>query len=109
MSATGELQSATTQLEMKKVELEKVNRLFLRQHASQKELDHARGEFRIAESRVQSVKEDLEIRAVKWIDEVLDIALESAPEPLSDEEYLADAMAPSSDEAADEKNRINTH
>ena len=27
------------------------------------------------------IKEDLEIRAVKWIDEVLDVALEYMPEP----------------------------
>jgi ATP-dependent Lon protease len=36
-----------------------------------------------------NIKENLEIRAVKWIDEVLSIALERSPEPLSDEEYLA--------------------
>ena len=32
--------------------------------------------------------ENLHIRPVKWIDEVLAIALEKTPEPLSDEAYL---------------------
>jgi len=35
-----------------------------------------------------NIKENLEIRPVKWIDEVLAIALEQPPEPLSDEAYL---------------------
>jgi ATP-dependent Lon protease len=56
-----------------------------------------------------NIKEDLNIRAVKWIDEVLAIALESMPEPLSDEEYLAGAMANTAEAEEDEKNRINTH
>ena len=34
-----------------------------------------------------NIKEHLDIRAVKWIDEVLAMALESMPEPLSDEDY----------------------
>jgi ATP-dependent Lon protease len=36
-----------------------------------------------------NIKEDLEIVAVKWIDEVLALALEQVPTPLTDEEYLA--------------------
>ena len=36
-----------------------------------------------------NIKADLEIRPVKWIDEVLDIALERIPEEISDEAYLA--------------------
>ena len=56
-----------------------------------------------------NIKEHLEIRPVKWIDEVLAIALETMPEPLTDEEFLADAMSGSSDGENDEKNRINTH
>jgi len=35
-----------------------------------------------------NIKENLEIRPVKWIDEVLAVALERPPEPLSDEAYL---------------------
>jgi len=56
-----------------------------------------------------NIKEDLEIRPVKWIDEVLAIALEYMPEPLSDEEFLADSVAAAGDGDSDEKNRINTH
>jgi ATP-dependent Lon protease len=36
-----------------------------------------------------NIKENLEIRPVKWIDEVLAIALERLPEPLDDDAYLA--------------------
>ncbi|MCV6615084.1 MAG: endopeptidase La, partial [Cellvibrionaceae bacterium] len=34
-----------------------------------------------------NIKEDLTIVPVKWIDEVLEVALQSAPTPYSDEEY----------------------
>jgi ATP-dependent Lon protease len=34
----------------------------------------------------ENVKNHLEIVPVKWIDQVLEIALESAPQPLADEE-----------------------
>ena len=57
----------------------------------------------------ENIKEHLNIRAVKWIDEVLAIALESMPEPLSDEEFLADSITAAADSEKDEKNRINTH
>jgi ATP-dependent Lon protease len=40
-----------------------------------------------------NIKENLEIKPVKWIDEVLAIALERLPEPLDDEAYLAGSMA----------------
>jgi ATP-dependent Lon protease len=56
-----------------------------------------------------NIKEDLDIRAVKWIDEVLAIALESLPEPLSDEEYLADVIGASSESEESDENRVNTH
>ncbi|MEM1114401.1 MAG: endopeptidase La [Pseudomonadota bacterium] len=56
-----------------------------------------------------NIKDQLEIRSVKWIDEVLAIALEQLPEPLSDEEYLADPLPATDGSDSDEKNRINTH
>ncbi|MEZ5567277.1 MAG: endopeptidase La [Halioglobus sp.] len=56
-----------------------------------------------------NIKADLSIRPVKWIDEVLAIALEYMPEPLSDEEFLAGAPGASQEDDSDEKNRINTH
>ena len=51
-----------------------------------------------------NIKANLDIRAVKWIDEVLAIALERMPDPLSDEDYLAEpaaAAASASDEDKD--------
>jgi ATP-dependent Lon protease len=57
----------------------------------------------------ENIKEQLDIKAVKWIDEVLAIALESMPKPLSDEEFLAGSIGSSSESDQDEKNRINTH
>jgi ATP-dependent Lon protease len=36
-----------------------------------------------------NIKQDLDIKPVKWIDEVLELALEKMPEPMPDEEYLA--------------------
>lgn len=56
-----------------------------------------------------NIKADLKIIAVKWIDEVLEIALEHMPEPLSDEEYLAEPLTKSPDEQNGEESRINTH
>ncbi len=56
-----------------------------------------------------TIKAELDIKPVKWIDEVLAIALESTPEPLSDEEYLAGAIDASTKTDQEEKNRINTH
>ncbi len=56
-----------------------------------------------------NIKEHLTIRAVKWIDEVLAIALESMPEPLSDEDFRASSVGTGQDDEQDEKNRINTH
>ena len=42
----------------------------------------------------ENVKNGLEIVPVKWIDQVLDIALESKPVPLSDEEVAAASVPP---------------
>ena len=56
-----------------------------------------------------NIKEHLTIRAVKWIDEVLAIALETMPEPLTDEEFRAGSVGTGPDDEQDEKNRINTH
>jgi ATP-dependent Lon protease len=61
----------------------------------------------------ENIKADLEIKPVKWIDEVLEIALERVPEAISDEEYLAkpEAAGPVTDEnrEKDGKNRVNAH
>ncbi len=58
-----------------------------------------------------NIKSDLQIKPVKWIDEVLQIALERMPEALSDEAYLEKESA-SKVEAQGEKgeqNRISAH
>jgi ATP-dependent Lon protease len=49
------------------------------------------------------IKEDLEIRAVKWIDEVLDVALEYMPEPGNE------SVNESSSEPEGAADRINAH
>jgi ATP-dependent Lon protease len=51
----------------------------------------------------EHIKEDLEIRAVKWIDEVLDIALEYMPEPGNE------SINEGSGEAENGNDRINAH
>jgi ATP-dependent Lon protease len=53
-----------------------------------------------------NIKNDLEICPVKWIDEVLEIALESKPEPLSEEDYNRS----NKDQATNPDNhRLSTH
>jgi len=44
----------------------------------------------------ENIMGNLDIKAVKWIDEVLAVALERVPDPLSDEAYLADPAVSSS-------------
>ncbi|MFT7306175.1 MAG: ATP-dependent Lon protease [Candidatus Azotimanducaceae bacterium] len=56
-----------------------------------------------------NIKADLEIIPVKWIDEVLEVALQRMPEPLS-EEVQADADAESDGTSdSDESPRISAH
>ncbi|VUD48265.1 Lon protease [Thalassocella blandensis] len=54
-----------------------------------------------------NIKSDLTIKPVKWIDQVLEIALQYMPKPFSDEEYEA-LEAKTQDSGSDEK-RISTH
>ena len=49
-----------------------------------------------------NIKADLEIKPVKWIDEVLEIALQHMPEPLSDEDFKQK-------KEDDGESRISTH
>jgi ATP-dependent Lon protease len=56
-----------------------------------------------------NIKADLIIKPVKWIDEVLDIALQHAPKPLSDEEYQALEKAAQKMLNTDKDNRPSTH
>jgi ATP-dependent Lon protease len=55
-----------------------------------------------------NIKAELEIYPVRWIDEVLDLALQTKPEPLSDDEYeQVDADIKKNGNEAE--TRINTH
>ncbi len=60
-----------------------------------------------------NIKSDLIIKPVKWIDEVLEIALERMPKPISDEEFLGkqDDNSPAIKEKAKKggKSRISAH
>ena len=57
-----------------------------------------------------NIKKALDIRPVRWIDEVLDIALEHMPEPVSDEEWKTlSEKAASESSRTSEEGRINTH
>ncbi len=60
-----------------------------------------------------NIKADLEIKPVKWIEEVLEVALERMPEPLSDEEFWGtdsgDASAVDEKSTKSEKSRPNAH
>ncbi|MFA7553579.1 MAG: endopeptidase La [Spongiibacteraceae bacterium] len=60
-----------------------------------------------------NIKADLDIKPVKWIDEVLAIALETMPKPISDDEFLSksDNNTPAVKEKAKKgvKSSINAH
>lgn len=53
-----------------------------------------------------NIKADLNIKPVKWIDEVLQLALQYSPKPLTDEEYRA---LEKKAQSADKEPRLNTH
>ena len=54
-----------------------------------------------------NIKQDLQIKPVKWIDEVLQIALQYAPEPLPD--VAPEIVAEDEKRDSDSKERISTH
>ena len=55
----------------------------------------------------ENIKQDLQIKPVKWIDEVLQIALQYAPEPLPDAAPVL--VAQDDKRETDSKERISTH
>ena len=62
------------------------------------------------EEMPENIRQDLDIRPVKWIDEVLDIALKGNPEPLKEgtgTDKIADKNK--AGEKADKSNSIQTH
>ena len=54
-----------------------------------------------------NIKQDLQIKPVKWIDEVLQIALQYSPEPLPD--VAPEIVAKDEKRESDSKERISTH
>lgn len=67
MTAEGALNSARADLEMKLSERAKLHELRSRNHASQQEVDRIDTEIRIAEARLQSVREELEIKQLEFL------------------------------------------
>lgn len=66
MNAEGLLKSAQADLDMKIQEQDKLKQLRERDHASQQEVDRIQTEIRIAEARLLSVKEDLEVKQLEF-------------------------------------------
>ena len=56
-----------------------------------------------------NIKESLDIRPVKWIDEVLDMALAYPPEPRDENATTESGSGKHADEDGDSAERINTH
>lgn len=54
-----------------------------------------------------NIKQDLSIKPVKWIDEVLEVALQYMPKPFTDEEYQA--LEAAAFDGEKQSNRISTH
>ncbi|MFC3852958.1 endopeptidase La [Salinispirillum marinum] len=56
----------------------------------------------------ENILQDIAIKPVKWIDEVLEIALERQPQPLTDDELAAD-LKPAGDVRLSNNERPSTH
>jgi ATP-dependent Lon protease len=54
------------------------------------------------------IKQDLDIRPVKWMDQVIELALERKPEPL-DQELPTDPKAPRVEKPTDDGPVVNPH
>jgi ATP-dependent Lon protease len=57
----------------------------------------------------KKVKDDLEIRAVRWIDQILEIALESMPKALEEKVDVEADASKKSDAKADTAQQVTTH
>ena len=73
------------------------------QPVTEKDLDSHSADLRMPDN----IKQDLQIKPVKWIDEVLQIALQYAPEPLPD--VAPEIVAKDDKRESDSKERISTH
>jgi RND family efflux transporter MFP subunit len=66
MSVEGILKSATADFELRKSEQEKLVQLRDRNHASQQEVDRIDTELKVAEARLLSVREELEVKLLEF-------------------------------------------
>ncbi|MCA9061820.1 MAG: efflux RND transporter periplasmic adaptor subunit [Planctomycetaceae bacterium] len=66
MNSEGALRTAMADLEMKQRELQKLEELRSRDHATQQEVDRIQAEVEIAQARVQTVREELEIKKLEF-------------------------------------------
>ncbi len=57
----------------------------------------------------KKIKDDLEIRAVRWIDQVFEIALESMPKALEEKVDVEADASNKSDVKADTTQQVTTH
>lgn len=64
-ASEGELKSATASLAVRELESQKLNELFDRRHASQRELDRVEGDLKVARARVQIAREEAEVRRLE--------------------------------------------
>ena len=64
--ATGELEAAKAQLEIREQEHRRISRLFEQQFASQREMDRVQSDLKVARTRLQTATEDLQIRALEY-------------------------------------------
>lgn len=65
LEARGNLDTALSELKIQEETLQKVEGLFRRKHASQIELDRARGQVAVARARVQAVRDELRIKTLE--------------------------------------------
>jgi ATP-dependent Lon protease len=56
-----------------------------------------------------NIKEALDIRPVKWIDQVLEVALQHMPTPLSEAEVEQEELAAADDSRKSDEDRVSTH
>ena len=66
MSSEGALKSAQADVDLKKADSEKMTQLRDRNHASQQEVDRIGTELIVAEARLLSVREDLEVKQLEF-------------------------------------------
>ncbi len=57
----------------------------------------------------KNIKKNLDIRAVRWMDEVLAVALQQMPEPLPEQDGTVDIVKQDETDSAQDKDQLRTH